>query len=321
MIQFFAVNHQHLVLINEEDIFANPDQARWINVESPSQEDINELMTLYQIPKYFFTSVLDDHEPSRVANLSSNNDEASMLLLSYPKHQTSPLGYLNYATYPINFIVIHHIIITISDHPAPFIQRFVMRQEVSSQIIPDQKWLLTQMLWYIAHDYVTSLNDISHQMEILEKQLTSATQNEQIYQIMALQKTLIEFESALTQNRPVLKALRSANFLISDHTSKLNNAAIIENEQALSMCHIQSQILDQYSNMVSAVVSNNLNAVMKILTSITLILTIPTIIGGLYGMNVALPGAHLASAFSLILFVTIIISAVTLVLLKRHNYM
>ncbi|WP_252902524.1 CorA family divalent cation transporter [Paucilactobacillus hokkaidonensis] len=87
------------------------------------------------------------------------------------------------------------------------------------------------------------------------------------------------------------------------------------------MTNNQSQILDQYSNMVSSVVSNNLNDVMKILTSITLILTVPTIIGGLYGMNVNLPGAQMASAFTWIMIATIIICLITLHVLRHHDYM
>lgn len=321
MIQFFAVEQDHLALISEEALFADPNRPRWINVESPSTDEIRTLTTLYQIPTHYLTSVLDDQEIARVAHLAKKDEQASMLLLTYPQHQTSPLGYLGYSTYPINFIMVNDLVITIANHPAPFIQKFVMHPNLSKEMMSEQKWFLTQMLWYIAHDYVVALNDINHQMDHLERQLTTATQNEQIYQIMALQKTLIEFEASLSQNQPVLSALKSANFLVTDHTNRLNNAAIIENNQALAMCRTQSQILDQYSNMVSAVVSNNLNAVMKILTSITIILTIPTIIGGIYGMNVALPGAHLASAFSLILLVTILISTVTLLILKHHNYM
>lgn len=321
MIQYFSVKQNQLTSIDQEAIFANPDDAKWINVESPTKTEIQELATLYQIPIRYLTSILDDNENARVRNLGTSSHIPTMLLLSYPKYTTSPLGYLSYKTFPINFIIVDQLVITIANHPASFIHHFVMSQESMGNMLADSKWFLTHMLWFIAREFVLDLNDISHQMDHLEKQLTSATQNEQIYQIMALQKTLIEFESALSQNKPVLAALDSESYLTSDHATRLNNAAMVENTQALSMCHNQSKVLDQYSNMVSAVVSNNLNDVMKILTSITLILTIPTIIGGLYGMNVKLPGANLATAFSLLLLATIIICLITLRILKRHNYM
>ncbi|KIS02774.1 Magnesium and cobalt transport protein CorA [Paucilactobacillus wasatchensis] len=139
---------------------------------------------------------------------------------------------------------------------------------------------------------------------------------------MALQKTLIEFDIALNQNQPVLEKISSGNHYFSTtELNELSDQTLIENDQAMTMTNNQSQILDQYSNMVSAVVSNNLNDVMKILTSITLILTIPTIIGGIYGMNVNLPGAQLASAFSWIMIATIVICLITLHTLRRHHYM
>lgn len=320
MIQYFSSDEQQLTPLAKPEMSVTTPS--WINVEAPTDEEIATLTKMYQLPKHYFSAILDDQENSRVIGLDGPKNAPLMILMQYPKYTTSPLGYLGYNTYPIIFILTTDTIITVSNHPAAFIQHFVMHQQSLGQVIADHETFISHILWYISHDFVTALQGNANQMNRLERQLTTATKNEQIYQIMALQKTLIEFDIALNQNQSVLEKISSGNHYFSTtELNELSDQTLIENDQAMTMTNNQSQILDQYSNMVSAVVSNNLNDVMKILTSITLILTIPTIIGGIYGMNVNLPGAQLASAFSWIMIATIVICLITLHTLRRHHYM
>ncbi|BAP85924.1 Mg2+ and Co2+ transport protein [Paucilactobacillus hokkaidonensis JCM 18461] len=320
MIQYFSSDAEQLTPISTPDISVNTPS--WINVEAPTKTEINTLTKMYQLPQHYFNAILDDQENSRVIGLDETNDGPLMILMQYPKFTTSPLGYLGYSTYPIAFILTDSTIITVSNHPAAFIQHFVMYQNSLGKVITSHEDFISHILWFISHDFVTALQSTSKKMNRLERQLTTATKNEQIYQIMALQKTLIEFDAALQQNQPVLKKISSGDqYFSTNELNELSDQTLIENDQAITMTNNQSQILDQYSNMVSSVVSNNLNDVMKILTSITLILTVPTIIGGLYGMNVNLPGAQMASAFTWIMIATIIICLITLHVLRHHDYM
>lgn len=320
MIQYFSSDEKQLTPMANPALSVNIPS--WINVEAPTDTEINTLTKTYQLPHHFFSAILDDQENSRVVGLDDKSGSPLMILMQYPKFTTSPLGYLGYDTYPIAFILTEKTIITVSNHPAAFIQHFVMHQKSLGKVITNHEDFISHILWFISHDFVTALQGTAKQMNRLERQLTTATKNEQIYQIMALQKTLIEFNAALQQNQPVLKKISSGDqYFSTTELNELSDQTLIENNQAMTMTNNQSRILDQYSNMFSAVVSNNLNDVMKILTSITLILTIPTIIGGLYGMNVGLPGAQLASAFTWIMVVTILICLITLHILRRHNYM
>lgn len=322
MIQYFTKIDNKLSLVEDDSTQFVKNPIFWINIESPTKEDLAEISHKFNISRRFLESIFDDNEPSKTFGLKSE-DSPTMMMLSYPKYTVSPLGYLGYNTFPIAFIIVDQIVITIANHPASCIQNFILHKTALNQIISNPQLFLTHMLWFITHDFVLAMNDISSQMEELEIQLTSATKNEQIYQIMAMQKTLIDFDSSLTQNEDVLTEFDKSDLLASsnEHINKLNRSTLIENKQALSMCHDRSKILDQYSNTVSAVVSNNLNDVMKILTSITIILTIPTIIGGIYGMNVSLPGAQIASAFTWLMIIVIVICLVTRHVLKKHNYM
>lgn len=177
------------------------------------------------------------------------------------------------------------------------------------------------IMWYISHAYVAALKIINTKTAILERHLTRATRNEEIFRIMAYQKSLIRFKAALTQNAPVLTAVEnSATHFTGSRHQALTADIIIETQQAADMTNTTNQVLQQYSQLVSAVISNNLNDVMKVLTSLTLILTIPTIIGGIYGMNVQLPGASVVHAFSWIMLGTIILCIISIEYLRNHDY-
>ncbi|GEK27967.1 magnesium transporter CorA family protein [Furfurilactobacillus siliginis] len=299
-----------------------PQKNCWINVERPTHADIQMLASNYNIPASYISAVLDNREKARVDGIDPLRPQSALhLLLQFPRSQTSPLGYLTYATYPISFVLTDSAVITISNEPAAFIHDFIMSGDQTAIKISDRQDFVLRFGWYVAHSFVKALSDTEVATRSLERQLTTATHNDQLYKIMAMQKALTVFTSALTDNRPVLDQISAApDYFNGPKFQELLSQIIIETEQAQTMASIQSDILGQFSNMVSAVVSNNLNEVMKLLTSITLVMTIPTIIGGIYGMNVGLPFAHLAHAFSLIMGVTIVICIATAMTLRRHDW-
>lgn len=319
MIQYFTTDSSELVTIDDQA--ALTADHRWINLESPTEDEINQIAQLFKVSNFSLSSVLQDQEISRV-NFGKTPQENTSILLQYPKYETSPLGYLTHSTFPIMFIISEGSIITVSNHPASFIQHFVINQSSLQETITDHENFAARLIWFITKDFVTSLDKTAVQMDLLERQLTSATQNEQIYQIMAIQKTIIDFKSSLAQNQKVIDQIKQNDSLFSTTPlTKTISAVALKNEQAMTMANTQGEILEQYSNMVSSVVSNNLNAVMKVLTSLTLIMTIPTIIGGIYGMNVDLPGAKLVSAFTLLMLFTIVVCLITYLILKKRKYL
>ncbi|GKT03582.1 magnesium transporter CorA family protein [Furfurilactobacillus entadae] len=302
---------------------AGPTTDCWINVIQPTPDEINELVARYHFPATYISAILDDREKPRVDGIDPNRPKQPLhLLLQFPQYETTPLGYLGFATYPFSFILTETAVITVSAHPAPFIHSFIMNPTDTAIKIADRQDFILRFGWYIAHDFVHALTLTERQTKALERELTTATCNDQLYQIMALQKSLITFTNALNDNRPVLDQISTAPaYFNGPDFQELLAQIIIETNQAQSMAVIQNDILTQYSNMVSAIVSNNLNEVMKLLTSVTLIMTIPTVIAGIYGMNVTLPFAHFAHAFALVMAATVIICLLTANILRRHDWL
>ncbi|VDG20778.1 magnesium transporter [Lactobacillus sp.] [Lactiplantibacillus mudanjiangensis] len=297
-------------------------QQRWLNVEQPTQAEIDQLVQEFNFPRDYLTAVLDDDSVPRSEQLDQTvNDQAALMVLQFPKLTTSDLGYLEYQVYPLALILTPHAVLTVSNYPASFIHDFIMDPVASKLSLDNHEDFILTIMWYIAHAYITALHQITAKTNQLERHLTRATRNEELFRIMAYQKSLIRFNTALTKNAPVFQAVAasSTHFTAPNHQA-LTDDIQLENQQAITMTATTNQILQQYSQLVGAVISNNLNDVMKVLTSLTLILTIPTIIGGIYGMNVHLPGAEIAHAFSWIIFGTIVLCIGCIEYLRNHDY-
>ncbi|AVK60657.1 magnesium transporter [Lactobacillus sp. CBA3605] len=317
MLQYFSTHSAGLVMTPKQTA-----QTDWINIERPTASEIDTLVQKFNFPRDYLTAVLDDAEVSRTEQLNqATPDQPALIVMQFPKLTTSDLGYLEYQVFPFALILTPTVILTISDYPASFIQDFVLAPAASRLSLDNHEAFVLTIMWSISHAYVTALEAINNQTAALERRLTRATRNAEIFRIMAYQKSLIRFKAALTQNAPILKMVENSPTLFNTPKHQaLTTDIIVETKQAADMAATTNQILQQYSQLVSAVISNNLNDVMKVLTSLTIILTIPTIIGGIYGMNVHLPGANLVHAFSWLMLGTIILCILSIEYLKNHDY-
>lgn len=292
----------------------------WINVTNPSETEINELIKKYTIPRDYMTAISDDQENSRTEGLSQNI-VPDLVLMQYPHRIRNSLGYLEYQTFPFSIILADDAIITVSNSEPDFISKFIADSPIHKikTITSDQFTL--KLLWYLSQSFVVALKSIIQETENLEKSLAKATKNEQYYQMMSMQKSLVYFAAALKKNNPVLQSMADSNEHFKQKaTDDLLTDVLIENQQAETMTSIQTKILENYGEMVSSVISNNLNIIMKVLTSMTIILTIPTIVGGMFGMNVSLPGADTHFSFWWLQLITLIICLLTAYYLKKNDY-
>lgn len=137
---------------------------------------------------------------------------------------------------------------------------------------------------------------------------------------MNLEKSLVYFTTALKSNEVVMeKTLRGKIIKLYDEDEDILEDAIIENKQAIEMSKIYSDILNGSMDAYASIISNNLNGVMKMLTSITIILAIPTLIASLWGMNVPVPMQNSNIGFIVLVISTIIITAITVIWLKVRD--
>lgn len=295
----------------------------WIHVEKPNSQEIDTLRKNYHLPKDYLTAVLDDEENSRGEGLNQKQmKKAALLLLQFPYEIKSPAGFQQFETYPLSLIITpENRIITVANYSLPFFQTIENHHFKPNDNVPEMNIAL-EILWQVVLSFNDRLKSTKERLDYLEKQIKVSTQNDQLYQIMDVQKSLVSFDEATSANLDTLEALADTELiqLKGYHAFKHHLRDVIEEtKQSLTSASIQLKFATHMNDTFSSVVSNNLNNVMKILTSITLVLTIPTIIGGIYGMNVKLPLETRPYAFWLIMLVTVIISWIAVKILKKKN--
>lgn len=316
MINYLEVNNGQFVSSKKDS-----QETVWIAVEKPTTEEIEELTKKYKLPKDYITGVLDDNENSRLEGLYPNTlKKPALLLLQYPVALISPSGYTQLNTSPIALILTDdNKVITVLNQPADFIQQTLTTR------IPDtqsdiHEWLPLSIAWEVSICYNRFLKELIDQTNSLEGELKVSTENKQLYQMMDIQKSLVYFESALKANLTVFNKLYQTQLFkpSEEHLPRLHDI-LVETQQAATTTTIQLKLVDKISDTFSAIVSNNLNNVMKILTSLTIVLTIPAIIGGIYGMNVKLPFADREDAFWWIFILTTGTCIFVIYRLKKRN--
>jgi len=179
--------------------------------------------------------------------------------------------------------------------------------------------LILQILSRAATVYLNYLKKINRQTTEIENRLHKSMKNEELINLLDFEKSLVYFSTSLRSNELVMDRLYRSGLLTKfEEDEDFLEDLIIENKQALEMTNIHSNILSSMMDAFASVISNNLNMVMKFLTSVTIILMIPTLIASIYGMNIRLPFARSSHAFAITIGASIMLSLIgVFIFIKR----
>lgn len=316
MITYFTLTKENqLKTVSEEQ------EADWIHIESPTTKEILETTNHYHFPSDYLSAVLDNQEISRHEGFKQDSIETPLLLLlQFPQTVISPSGFEQIEALPFSLILTQDKLITSCNVPLDLLPNLVKGKAFKTNIKTPEK-IAIQLAWHFSDLFNYYLKSIKLKTDHLESELHQATENQQLFQLMDMQKSLVYFDSALEQNLHVLENARTSLLIMSSEASQgALYDIIVETKQAIASGKIQTELLAQLSNLFSAIVSNNMNIVMKVLTVITIVLTIPTIIGGIYGMNVELPFATEKNAFWWLIILTVTFSLLTFWYLRKKKF-
>ena len=268
-------------------------------VIKPTKEEIGHLVTTYDFPFDYIAGILDDDENARFELDDHHN---LLFLLQYPCIEDDAAD-----VYPFSLIVNpeKNIVILSLNRDYDLTSIFAHQYDTAHY----QHDLIFQIMSTLGRSFNNYLAQYKKRMKVIEKELALSQENAQIMEIIRAQKSLIYFEAALEDNIEVYQKLMAylrerADNGFSDRIFDI----YVEADQALTTTEIQLKLLENLSELFSNIVSNNLNIIMKIMTSATFIMTIPAIIAGLYGMNVKLPFQNISYAFWLIVVGATLIS-------------
>lgn len=158
--------------------------------------------------------------------------------------------------------------------------------------------LLLHLLLSVPHSFLHPLSRINSAVEALEERLQESLENREVLQLLRYQKSLVYFTTGLRTNFVALERLKRRGFLTLDEADEdLFDDILTEHEEALQVCQIASEILSNMMDAFTSIISNNLNVVIKLISSLAVIMVIPATVATFYGMNVTLPLAKHPLAF------------------------
>ena len=301
MIQYFKnINHQTIEI-------EHADNGTWVNVVPPlKQEDFSHLANELDIPIDFLTDSLDIDERSRF----EESDNVKLLVIKTPTENNSfNESDAYYITIPICIILTHNQIVTVNSFENGAIKKFL--HTFQNRHPDNRKMMVLKVFEKIIQTYMEFLKEINIRRNVLEQQLYEANRNEQLLQLMRIQKSLVYFVTALRSNELLLMKTERTNFLgLNEEEKEFLNDLIVDNSQALEMANIYTNILSSTLDAFASMIANNQNEVLKRLSVITIVLTFPVLVASIYGMNVPIPYAQSPYAFYIPIFLSLIISLV-----------
>lgn len=293
-------------------ILTEPTPGCWINVIDPTPEEIRWLQAL-EFPHDYITFPLDIDERARTER---ENGEV-LIVLRIPDYQGQAAD-VPYTTIPLGIILNDRYILTICKKENDILTEFASGRMKGLATTKRNRFVL-RLLISTASKYLAYLREINKVVDALEDQLQLSTRNKEVLELLKFQKSLTYFTTALKSNELMMERLqRSQLFKTFPEDEELLEDVLTENQQAIEMTNISSNILSSMMDAFASIISNNLNRVMKFLAAITIVLSLPTLVASVYGMNVDLPFEHEPYAFGLVIAISLLISfGVTYMFVKR----
>lgn len=294
-----------------------PSGPCWINMADPSTEEILKVQTLTSISREFLTDPLDRDERPR---LDVDDDGTVLFIVHVPYHEPNE-NLHPFNTLPLGVVHKGDAVITICTRPTPIAASFL--DQIRRVCPPEQKFRFTfHLLWHAAILYLRYIRDIRHRADMVEQELHESISNEGLMKLLNIEKSLVYFTTSLKADDILLGRIRTSRQLhITEDDLDVLEDVRIEYQQALEMASIHSNILTGTLDAFASIISNNLNNVMKFLTSATLVLMVPSLMGTLYGMNVkGLPFADQAWGIWAVMGFTFIITLMMIIFFKKRRF-
>lgn len=253
----------------------------WINCIAPEGDEVSSLINDFGIDPDFFRASLDEEESSHI----DNENGVTLIIIDIPvveKFDTS----IRYSTMPLGIMITDKNVITVSLRENPILSE--LSEGVVRNVMTNYKThFVFHVMLRMATKYLQYLKQIDKISDYLEKELKRSMKNKELIQLHEIQKSLVYFSTSLKADEVTLeKIMRGRHIKLYEEDQDLLEDVLIEIKQALEMVNIYINILSGTMDTFASVISNNLNIVMKILASLTLIISIPTVISGIYGMNI-----------------------------------
>ena len=290
----------------------------WIALTNPTATEIYEISEQFGIEVDDLRASLDEEERSRI----EVEDNYTLILVDIPTiEERNDKDW--YGTIPLGIIITDKMIFTICLEDTQVLTRF-MEGRVRNFFTYMKTRFILQILYRNASMYLRYLRIIDKKSEQVEEKMHLSTRNQELVELLELEKSLVYFSTSLRSNEVVLEKLMKIEAIKKyPEDTELLEDVIIENKQAMEMANIYSGILSNMIDAFASIISNNLNIIMKVLAIITIVMSIPTIVFSAYGMNVNLAGMPFSGSpwgFTIIILLSVAVSIIAAVILTKKIF-
>ncbi len=282
----------------------------WVALTAPTEEELHYVESKLRILPDFLKYPLDEEERPRI-----EVEEKQLLIIFHvpdPRHQGD---IIRYETIPIGIILTEEAVITVClKENLVFEEMVALSGRILSVDLERPTTFLFLLFYCVANLYLRYLRLIDRLIEDYETELHRSMRNRELLKILSLEKSLVYFNTALRGNDVVLTRIQSGRYLrLSEEDLEMFEDIQIENRQAIEMAKIYSDILGNTMDAYASIIGNNLNVVMKFLTAIAIVLSLPTVISSIYGMNIRLPLQDNPHAFWILMGASFFLSGLVVV--------
>lgn len=296
------------------------EQLCWVDMVNPTDDEVDDVVEVTGVSEDMIKAALDEEEPAR----TEFDEDNSMFVVDCPIIEESESGD-TYSTLPLAIIYNKKCIITVCLKGNPVLKDFITGR---IKVFCDKPVaFILNFMYGNAKRFLYCLKQIDRKAHRVQAELGRTLKNEEILQLLELENSLVYFSTSLNSNYKVHEKLSKVEAVATrEDYQDLFDDMVIESSQAIEMCKIYKDILSVSMDAYGSVISNNANDTMKKLTVITILLAIPTMIAGFWGMNVPVPwqiqdGDTSTLWFWVIIIATFILTAaVAFVLVKSMKF-
>ncbi|BAK57185.1 magnesium and cobalt transporter [Candidatus Arthromitus sp. SFB-mouse-Japan] len=292
----------------------NIESGCWINIVQPSEQELLFISKKTDISLDLLNAALDEEETSRIDVELSN-----ILIIVDVPFTSIEENSLTYGTYPLGIISNDNYIVTISIKKNKVISDFI-DGKIKNFYTNKRPRFTLQILNKITTYFLLYLRQIDKKSQLIHNKIHKSMKNKELIQLLSLEKSLVYFSTSLKSNEMTLEKLLKYDFIQKYEEDKhLLEDVIIDNKQAIEMAHIYASVLSSLLEFFAALISNNLNMVMKFLASMTIVISVPSIIFTMWGSNVPLPFANNPFGFLILLLIALLLSSIIAIILYKKG--
>lgn len=285
----------------------------WVKVIEPTPDEVQQLVS-WGVDQEYINYSLDLDEMPRM----ERDEDYTFILIRIPHRQ--PESDIPYITIPLGILIKGNMVVTICRYDK---EMFKVLANGKYRLLKTGKRYRFALYIFLetATRYLTHLREINRMTEAIEDQLQKSTRNREVLELLKYQKSLTYFATALRANEVMMERVqRTQIFNYYEEDQELLEDVLTENQQAIQMTNIATELLAAMMDAFASIISNNLNAVMKALAAITIIISLPTIVASFYGMNVDLPFQMHPLAFWLTVGISAVLICIAVLIFYKRDW-